>query len=119
MNESKDICDRCGESVTDEPSLILIESGPLHADRPRLSICAQCGESYQRWVDRRKEGSSRKSRKSKSSHSSSRSQKSSDTGYLNANDVKALQDRVRALIALSVALGVVLIIVIIVWALSM
>lgn len=117
MNESKDQCDRCGEPVTDEPSLILIESGPLHAERPRLNICGKCGESFQRWVDRRKEGSSRKSRKSKSSRSSSKG--SGETSTRDPNEQKKLQDKVRGLIALSVGLAVALVIVLVVWVLSM
>jgi hypothetical protein len=39
-------CDRCGERVLTDRTLLRVESGPLRSRRPEVDLCPQCVETW-------------------------------------------------------------------------
>lgn len=110
MSEEDIHCDRCGTTIASDPSLVRIESGPLHDQHPSLNLCPHCADSLTHWLNKRSRTGTtstggRRGRRS-TERSSSSSRRSSPADVPELKDFEEEDEQFRSMILFSVILGV-------------
>jgi hypothetical protein len=50
MTEARVTCDRCGEEITSDRTLLTVECGPARSHRPAVDLCRACAIAFVAWV---------------------------------------------------------------------
>jgi len=51
MTKTEVFCDKCGDRIEADRSLICLETGPLRGARPEFDLCPGCARAFVAWVD--------------------------------------------------------------------